>query len=128
MADYLEPVNNNTYFKINNVDFSKYVNELNVETDANYNAQTNAAGDTVVDLINKKRTIEVGIIPLNNVAMKELLQAVEAFNVSISFRNPLTNALEENVNCIIPSTGVEYTTIQVNKVLFKNFTLQFIEL
>lgn len=128
MADYVIPEDNNTYFKINDIDFSKYVNELNVETAANYNAQTNAAGDTVVDLINKKRTIEVGIIPLNSVAMKELLEAVDGFNVSISFRNPLTSKLEENVDCIIPSTGIEYTTIQVNKVLFKDFTLQFIEL
>ena len=117
-----------SYFKINGIDFSKYVNELKVDTEANYNAQVNAAGDTVVDLINKKRIIEVGIIPLNDVAMKELLEAIDAFNVSISFRNPLTNTLEENVNCIIPSSGVEYITIQVDKVLYKNFTLQFTEL
>lgn len=117
-----------SYFKINGIDFSKYVNELIVNKEANYNAQTNAAGDTVVDLINHKRTIEVGIIPLNDVAMKELLEAIDAFNVSISFRNPITNTIEENVNCIIPSSGVEYMTIQVNKVLYKNFTLEFIEL
>lgn len=128
MADWSNPVEDNTYFKINNVDFSKYVNELSIDVDNNYNAQTNAAGDTVVEYINKKRTIEVGIIPLNDVAMKELLEAVEAFNVSISFRNPLTNALEEGVNCIIPSTGVEYITIQANKVLFKEFKLKFQEL
>lgn len=53
------------YFKIGDVDFSLYVNSLKVSKTANYSAQTNAAGDTVVDYINSKRTIEVGIIPLN---------------------------------------------------------------
>lgn len=126
MADYTVP-NINTYFKINDIDFSMYVNELKVEVDVNYNAQTNAAGDSVVDYINKKRTIEVGIIPLNATAMANLQAAIDAFNVSISFRNPLTKALE-HINCIIPSFGVEYYTIQVGNVSFKAFNLSFIEL
>ena len=117
-----------SYFKINSVDYSNYVNELKVDKEANYNAQTNAAGNTVVDFINHKRTIEVGIIPLDSAAMVNLQKAIDAFNVSISFRNPLTGALEENVNCIIPSNGVEYYTIQANKVLFNAFSLKFIEL
>lgn len=116
------------YFKINNVDFSKYVNKLEISKTANYNAQTNAAGNTVVDYINSKRTIQVGIIPLDSVAMGELLAAIDAFNVNISFRNPKTNALEENINCIIPSEAVNYYTIQQDKVLFNAFSLEFIEL
>ena len=116
------------YFKINGVDYSMYVNELKVDTQNNYNAQTNAAGDTVVDYINKKRSIEVGIIPLNDTVMANLQTAIDAFNVSISFRNPKTNALEENVNCIIPSNGIEYYTIQSDKVMYKEFELKFIEL
>ena len=94
------------YFKIGDKDFSAYVNQLTVNKEANYNAQTNAAGNTVVDLINQKRT----------------------FNVSISFINPLTGGLEDGVNCIIPSSGVDFYTIQINKVMYKTFTLEFIEL
>jgi hypothetical protein len=105
-----------------------YVNELKITKTANYNAQTNAAGNTVVDYINSKRTIEVGIIPLNDAAMKALQNAINAFSVSISFRNPKTGALEENVACIIPEDTVEYYTIQAGKVLYNAFTLQFIEL
>lgn len=116
------------YFKINGVDYSKYVNKLNIEKEVNYNAQTNASGDTVADYINAKRTIEVGIIPLDGETMAQLLTAIDAFNVSISFRNPVTNALEESVNCIIPDSGVEYYTIQADKVLFNAFSLEFIEL
>lgn len=116
------------YFKINNIDYSKYVNKLNVTKTKIYNEQTNANGNTVVDLINTKRIIEVGIIPLDAVAMAELQTAIDNFNVLISFRNPLTNALEENVNCIIPENAVEYYTIQNNKVLYNAFTIQIQEL
>ena len=116
------------YFKIGEDDFSMCVNELKVTNSINYNAQTNAAGDTVVDYINKKRTIEVGIIPLTDDKMITLQQDIDAFNVSISFRNPRTNVLEEDVNCIIPSDNVEYYTIQSNKVMYKAMTLKFIEL
>lgn len=116
------------YFKIDDVDFSAFVNELKVNTNTNYTAQTNAAGNMVVDYVNKKRTIEVGIIPLDDVSMLRLQQAIDNFNVSISFRNPKTNTLEEDVNVIIPSDSVEYKTIQVRKVMFNACKLTFQEL
>lgn len=115
------------YFKIGDVDYSSYVNELKVNDSANYNAQTNAAGDTVVDYINNKREIEVGIIPLNDEDMYTLLNSI-SFNVSISFRNPKTKELEENINCILPESKIEYYTIQSNKVMYNALTLTFIEL
>ena len=116
------------YFKIGNTDFSMYVKALKITKETNYNSQTNAAGNTVVDYINAKRTIEVGIIPLNEVTMLNLQLAINAFNVSISFLNPVTNELEENVNCIIPDDEIEYYTIQTNKKMFKELNLTFIEL
>lgn len=116
------------YLKINGVDYSMYVNSLKIQKSANYTAQTNAAGDTVVDYINSKRTIEVGIIPLDSVVMAKLQAAIEAFNVSISFRNPKTNELEENVNCIIPTDEVDYYTINAAGAKYKAFSLNFIEL
>ena len=116
------------YFKIGATDFSKYVSGLKVKTANNYTALNNAAGDTVVDLINTKRTVEVSIIPLNATAAKEILSAISAFNVSLSFLNPNTNVLESDVNCIIPENEVEYYTIQVDNVKCKAFNLTFIEL
>lgn len=116
------------YFKIGEKDYSNIVNALKVNKSANYNAQTNAAGDTVVDFINHKREIEVGIIPLNDTDMALLQADLDAFNVSISYRNPQTNIVEENINCIIPDTEIEYYTIQVGKVLYNGMTLTFIEL
>lgn len=116
------------YFKIGGTDFSHLVSELKVSKETNYNAQTNAAGNTVVDMINRKRQIEVGIIALNEADAKALLNAVEEFNVSISYREPTTGTLVQGVNCIIPDSEVEYYTIQNNKVKLKAFNLKFTEL
>ena len=116
------------YFKIGNIDFSSFVNELKVSKVNNYNAQVNAAGNTVVDYINSKREIEVGIIPINDADMQSILNAIDTFNVSVSFLNPLTNTLENNVNCIIDSSEIEYYTIQVGNIMYKAFTLTFTEL
>lgn len=116
------------YLKLGSVDFSNYCSTLQVNKTANYNAQTNAAGNTVVDYINHKRVIEVGIIPLDSATMSTLQNIIGAFNINISFRNPVTGELEENVNVIIPESNVEYYTIQANKVLFNAFRLKFVEL
>jgi hypothetical protein len=116
------------YLKINGTDFSNYVNELEIENSAVYTAQKNAAGDTVVDYINRKRAIKVGIIPLDAAAMLALQSVMNELVVSLSFLNPITNSLEENVQCILPSNNVSYYTIQANKTLFNKFSLEFIEL
>jgi len=116
------------YFKINDKDFSHLVSALKVAKEAKYNAQTNAAGNTVVDYINSKREIEVDIIPLDSVKMIELQAELAAFEVSISFLNPTTGALEENIKCIVPDDEIEYYTIQANKVLFKAMSITFSEL
>lgn len=116
------------YFKINQGDCSRVVNSLKINSAANYVTQTTASGNTVVDYINTKRTIEVGIIPLDSITMSAIQSLVSNFTVSISFRNPETEELEENVQCIIPANNIEYYTIQTDKVKYKAFTLKFIEL
>lgn len=117
-----------TYFKLNNVDYSMYINSLEITTNTNYNAQTNAAGNTVVDYINQKRQIKVGIIPLDDIVMASLKNVIDNFNVKISFLNPNTKTIEENVDVIIPSNAIKYYTIQMDKVSFEGLTLTFTEL
>lgn len=117
-----------TFFKIGNNDYSMYVNSLIIKSSANYNGQTNAAGDTIVDYINSKRQIEVGIIPLDDTSLSSLLADVAQFNVQISFLNPHTKQIENNIDCIIPKEEIEYYTIQANRVMAKAFTLTFTEL
>lgn len=116
------------YFVIGDTDFSRCVNALKIGTSTNYNQQTNAAGDSVVDYVNKKRVIDVGIIPLDAEEMVKLQSAIDEFEVYITFLNPKTNELEQNVRCIIPTDNVEYYTIRNDEVLFNAFELQFIEL
>lgn len=115
------------YFAINGTDYSKYVNKLKVGREHFYKSMKTAAGNTLVKYINTKRVIEVGIIPLDDAAMANLLRDVNEFQVTISYRDPLTNALEENVNVIIPNNLVEYYTIQAGNVKYKAFSLQMTE-
>jgi hypothetical protein len=110
------------------VDFSKYVNDLKINTTHNYKAATNAAGNTTVRYITSKRVIQVGIIPLDAASMKQLQTELDKFTVTLAFLNPKTGALEENVKCIIPANGVEYYTVRADNVSFKAFALDFTEL
>lgn len=116
------------YFKIGDVDFSNRVSSLKINKTAIYNTQTNARGNSVVDYINSKRKIEVGIIPLTDAEMLDLQLAIAPFGVSISFLNPETNSLEENVACIIPATDTEYYTIRAANTSLKATKLTFTEL
>ena len=116
------------FLKINGNDYSMYVNKLMVGKEHFYKSMTNAAGNTLVKYVNSKRTIEVGIIPLDGNVMARLLADVDKFNVTISYRNPETNDVIENVKCIIPNHLVEYYTIQSGNAKFKALSLQIKEL
>lgn len=115
------------YFKIGDVDFSHLVRSLNVAKEHNYNAQTNAAGNTVVDYINTKRNIEVGFIYMDDSDMSELQTAVSSFAVTITYRDPKTNALEV-ASCIAPKIEADYYTIHSGRVLYNELELEFTEL
>lgn len=116
------------YFKLNGVDFSMYVNKLKIGYEHIYKGQTNATGNTLVKYINTKRIIEVGIIPLDSEAMKNLQAIINTFKVNVSFLDAETGTLVENVPCIIPHNSVDYYTIQVGNTKFKAFSLEFKEL
>lgn len=116
------------YLKLNGIDFSAYVNDLKVTNNHRYNAQTNAAGNTVVDYINNKRSFEIGIIPVDDTVMAQLQEVMNTFNIKVSFRNPQTNVLEEDVNCILPMNAVAYYTIRADKVAYDAFVITLTEL
>lgn len=121
------------YFMLNNVEAYKYVNKLEIKYATNYTAQTNAAGDTVVDYINRKRKIVVGIIPIDAVVAEQILAEVAKFEVSLTFVNPETGRLEQNVKCIIPDSAISYYYIGDGRIGSKNtmlngYTLEFTEL
>jgi hypothetical protein len=116
------------YFKINDNDYSTYVNQLKIAREHNYKGMTNAAGNTLVKYVNTKRIIEVGIIPLDSAIMMQLQEDINKFKVTVSFLDPETNTLEENISCIIPQNSVEYYTIRAENTQFKAFSLAIKEL
>ncbi len=105
-----------------------YVNKLKVDKKATYKAATNAAGNTTVKYVTTKRSFDVGIIPLDDASIKALLAEIAKFQVSISYRDPDTGTLVENVKCIIPDNAVEYYTIRADKVMYKAFSIKITEL
>ena len=115
------------YFKINDTDYSMYTSALKITNASNYTTQTNAHYDTVVDYINDKKTVEVEIIPLNDTVMQQLTADISGLGMSISYLNPQTRELK-TINCILPSTNIEYYTIQQNNINFKKLKLKFTEL
>lgn len=108
------------YFKINNHDYSMYVNKLIVDNKHKYTARENAAGNLMVKYITKKRNVQVGVIPLDATALSNLMADLNEFEVEVTFLNPETNALE-TINCIIPVNSVEYYTIRADKTMTKAF-------
>lgn len=116
------------YFKIGENDYSNYVSLLTINKTANFNSQTNAHGDSVVDYINHKRNIEVEIRPLDSDVMIQVLNDIDAFNVKVSYRDPNTGLLAEDVDCIITDYDVDYYNIQSDRVLFNKLKLKFNEL
>lgn len=116
-----------TYLKINGNDYSLYVNKLKVAREHIYKGMTNAAGNLLVKYVNTKRIIEVGIIPLDDATMKRLMADINKFQVKLSFIEPETGALVENVACVIPQNSVEYYTIRSGNTSFKAFSLEFKE-
>lgn len=116
-----------TYFKMNNVDFSMCVSGLKVGVEHIYKARTNASGNTIVKYVNSKRIIEVHIIPLDADDMAAIQEAINGFQVALSYLDPETKELAE-ASCIVTKHSVEYYTIQDSKVKFKAFSLVFTEL
>ena len=116
------------YLTINGHDYSDYVTTLKITRTHTYRSQTCAAGNTVVDNISSKRQIEVGIRYIEDSVMPNLLNDVYGFEVSLGFRNPQTNQLEEDVTCIIPESSIDYYTIREDKVAYNAMSLTFTEL
>lgn len=116
-----------TYFKINNVDFSMYVNRLKVGTKWNYKARTNASGNTSAKPINRKFILEVGIIPLDAETNKRLDEEINKFQVQVTFLCPEDNQLH-TIDTIVPQHSKEYYTIQAGDTRLKAYALAFEEL
>lgn len=117
------------YFKINDKDYSMYVNKLLIDTKHKYTARENASGNLMVKYITKKHNIQVGIIPLDAAALKSLEAELSGgnFEKQITYLDPETNSLR-TTTCIIPIHTIEYYTIRAGKTMAKAFSFTCEEL
>ena len=117
-----------SYLMINNTDISYLVKGLKVgyETLVSENSGRNANGDTVIDVINRKVKIYVSFRPMSNAEMYSFLNLIQDYVVEVSFLDGKTRALK-TVSCYTGTPEPEYLMIN-NRILFKEFNLNFIEL
>lgn len=115
------------FLKINDVDFSMYVNKLVVGKEHLYESMNTANGGDLIKYRGSKYVLEVGFIPLDDTSMSQLLTVLDEFSVTVSFRDPKTNLLVENLVCIIPNHLVEYYTIRADKVTYQAFSVQILQ-
>lgn len=118
-----------SYLNINGTDVSHLVKGLRIgyETLVSEDSGRNAAGDTVLDIINRKVKLYVTFRPMDGRDMATLLSAIGPYVINVSFRDSRTNATR-TINCYHGTPEPEYYWIQGNNVLYKEFSFNFIEL
>lgn len=125
-----------TYFKINGHDYSPYVSKLQVGRIRNALVTGNSSGNIGYVYKNTKRRVEVGIIMVDADLMKRIQNDMENFTfdparsvhyITISFLDPKTNTLVENMKCYPSDDVVDYYTIREGNIKFNPTTFTFNE-
>ena len=118
-----------SYLNINGTDVSHLVKGLKVgyETLVSEDSGRNAAGDTVLDIINRKVKLYVTFRPMDGSEMRSLLSAIGPYVVNVSFRDSRTNGMN-TINCYHGTPEPDYYWILGDQVLYKEFGFNFIEL
>lgn len=116
------------YFVINDTDFSHLVSGMKVgyETLVSEDSGRNAAGNTVLDVINKKIKVYLTLRHTTADEMRGFLAAIQDYVVIVSFLDPITQKLT-TIQAYTGTPEPEYYTIS-NKTIFKPLSLNFIEL
>lgn len=117
------------FLKVNGVDISSLASGLKVgyETLVSDNSGRNAAGNTVIDVINKKIKLYVNIRHTIQDEMKMFLDAINSYVVTVEFLDPKTKQLK-TITAYTGTPEPEYYTIQNGFVVYKPINLNFIEL
>lgn len=114
-------------FKINNVDFSDLISGLKVgyETLVSDSSGRNAAGDTVIDIINTKRKVYVTTRHMWADEMKGFLSEVRKFTVKVQYLDPVTGNIE-TADTYTGTPEPEYYNAKLG--IYKPLSINFIEL
>lgn len=118
-----------SYLIIENTDVSDLVKSLKVgyETLVSDNSGRNANGDTVIDVINKKVKLQVVFRPMESADMAKLLAAIENYVIDVTYRDSKTNS-NKTITCYTGTPEPDYYFIHDNRVLYKELSLNFIQL
>ena len=118
-----------SYLMINGTDVSDLVKGLKVgyETLVSDNSGRNANGDTVVDVINKKVKLQVTFRAMDDTDMARLLATFENYVIDVTYRDVKTNS-NKTITTYTGTPEPEYYFILPDKVLYKEMSLNFIEL
>ena len=118
-----------SYLVINGTDVSHLVKGLKIgyETLVSEESGRNAAGNTVLDVINRKVKLYVTFRPMSDSDMSKILNAISNYVVTVSYRDSKTNTTG-SVECYHGTPEPEYYWILNNQVLYKEMNLNFIEL
>ena len=116
------------YFTINGVDFSHLISGLRVgyETLVSDNSGRNAAGDTVIDIVNRKIKVYTTLRHTTQEEMASFLAAIGDYVVEVGFLDTKTNAIK-TITAYTGTPEPEYYTIQPTHTIFKPMSLIFIE-
>ena len=118
-----------SYLIINGTDVSDLVKSLKVgyETLVSEGSGRNANGDTVIDVINKKVKVYVTFRPMTDKEMAKLMATFEDYVVNVTYRDVKTNS-NKTITCYTGTPEPDYYFIHDNRVLYKEMSLNFIQL
>lgn len=118
-----------TFLKINGTDVSDLVKGLKVgyETLVSADSGRNANGDTVIDIVNRKAKLYVVFRVMEDNEMARLMGAISDYVVSVTYRDSKTNS-NKTITCYTGTPEPEYYFIHNDRVLYKDMSLNFIEL
>lgn len=117
-----------SYLKINNTDISHLVKGLKIgyETLVAEGSGRNANGDTVLDVVNRKVKVYVTFRPMFPSDMVPFFTLIKDYVVNVTYLDAQTNTLK-TAQCYHGTPEPEYYHIG-NEIIFKEFSLNFIEL
>lgn len=118
-----------SYLMINDTDVSDLVKSLKIgyETLVSDNSGRNANGDTVIDVINKKVKVYATFRPMESGDMTKLLSTLSDYVVNVTYRDAKTNS-NKTITCYTGTPEPDYYFIHDNRVLYKEMSLNFIQL
>ena len=116
------------YLKINGTDFSSLISGLKVgyETLVSDDSGRNAAGNSVIDVINEKVKLYTTLRHTTEDEMSRFLKAIKPYVVEVTYLDPETKELG-TITAYHGTPEPEYYTIS-KKTIYKPMSLNFIEL